>query len=108
MAVSQKNNARNDLTGALMFSHGNFAQVLEGALHDVEMTLARIELDPRHDQFRLMELGPAAARGFAKWGMFFAGPLVSNDKRAGEAVARAISSGSEGGQNILAFLLQAV
>jgi hypothetical protein len=108
LAVSAKNNARNDLSGALMFSFGYFVQVLEGALNDVETTLARIELDPRHDQFRLLELGPVRERAFTKWGMLFAGARIGNDPRTRQAVERAISAGSEGGEELLSFLLQAV
>ena len=63
-AASQVNNARIDVTGALMFNAGCFAQVLEGPRDSVEDTFERIQQDERHGDVSLLAFDPAPARAF--------------------------------------------
>lgn len=69
LATSQRNNARDDLTGALMIHNGQFLQVLEGAAQDLDRLMARLAADPRHDTVEVIERGPIAARRFSGWAM---------------------------------------
>lgn len=71
--ASQRNNARVDVTGALMFNAGAFAQVLEGPQQGVESTFERIQCDPRHGDVTVLQCGPAESRSFANWSMAFVG-----------------------------------
>lgn len=71
--ASQRNNARVNVTGALMFNAGAFAQVLEGPQHGVESTFERIQCDPRHGDVTVLQCGPAESRSFANWSMAFVG-----------------------------------
>ena len=69
LAVSQRNNARDDLTGALMIHDGRFLQVLEGAGPDLDRLMTRLANDPRHDEVVVIERAPIEARDFSGWAM---------------------------------------
>ena len=71
--VSQANNERCGVTGALIFNDGVFGQVLEGPRDAVEETFERIQLDDRHHDVTLLNISPIAARSFADWSMGFVG-----------------------------------
>ena len=73
LAASQRNNARAGLTGALIFNHGMFAQVLEGCRSDIEGTFERIQRDERHADVQVLAYEPQASRGFPSWSMGFVG-----------------------------------
>jgi hypothetical protein len=73
LAKSRANNARDGITGALMFNAGCFAQVLEGPLDQVEATFERIQQDERHGEVSLLALEPIETRSFPNWAMGFVG-----------------------------------
>jgi len=73
LAASQRNNDRSEVTGALMFNAGAFAQVLEGPRRGVEETFERIQCDDRHGDVTVLQCGPTESRGFANWSMAFVG-----------------------------------
>lgn len=73
LAAAQANNARNGLTGALIFNHGVFGQVLEGLNDAVEETFERIQCDMRHHEVTILDLRPISERGFGGWSMGFVG-----------------------------------
>jgi hypothetical protein len=73
LATSRANNARAGITGALLYSAGNFAQVLEGPLESIEKTFELIQRDPRHSEVVVIQSGPADTRDFPEWSMAFAG-----------------------------------
>ena len=58
-------NARDGLTGALVFLDGCFAQVLEGPAAPLTATFARIGRDPRHAALGLRARERALCRLFA-------------------------------------------
>ena len=68
LATSQRNNARDDLTGALLIHDGRFLQVLEGAAQDLDRLMTRLAGDPRHDEVVVIERKPIPARGFRSTG----------------------------------------
>lgn len=70
---SQVNNARVDVTGALMFNAGVFGQVLEGPIDAVEETFDRIQMDERHDDITVLETARVSERSFTRWSMGFVG-----------------------------------
>lgn len=84
---SRRNNARCDITGALMFNAGCFAQVLEGPLHQLEDTFERIQQDERHGDVSLLALEPVEHRSFGQWSMGFVGASLEDAARF-EEVAR--------------------
>ena len=73
LAKSRANNARDQITGALLFNAGCFAQVLEGPLANIEEAFERIQQDERHGEVSLLMLEPIGARSFPNWAMGFVG-----------------------------------
>ena len=69
LAVSDRNNRRDGLTGGLLVTATRFLQVLEGAHQDLERTLARIEADPRHHDLRVLSRHSIEKRCFGSWTM---------------------------------------
>ena len=72
LAVSRRNNRRDDITGLLICHDGSFFQVLEGPRQAVETCYDRICRDPRHNSQINLWHGDVAARVFAEWQMGFA------------------------------------
>lgn len=70
---ARASNQRHDVTGALLFSDGYFAQVLEGPAEAVEAIFETIQCDPRHADVTILHLHPVAERSFGKWSMAFGG-----------------------------------
>jgi hypothetical protein len=71
MSASSRNNARDGITGMLLYAEGTFMQVLEGEAAAVEATHHRIERDARHAGIFVLEHGPISERSFAQWSMGF-------------------------------------
>lgn len=78
---SRVNNARDGITGALLFNAGCFAQVLEGPLVAVEATFERIQQDERHGDVSLLALEPQEERSFPNWAMGFIGMSAEHAER---------------------------
>jgi hypothetical protein len=87
LLTSRRNNAESDVTGALLATDRNFAQVLEGEREAVEATYQRIARDPRHKDIVLTLYESIEVRRFPDWAMAYIGPSHS----AEEAVARVTS-----------------
>lgn len=73
LTTSRRNNVLRGITGALLYSAGCFAQVLEGPLSEVETTFERVQLDPRHRDVKVLQFHPLDHRSFGDWSMAFAG-----------------------------------
>lgn len=105
--AARRNNSQRDVTGALLFSDGCFAQVLEGPRDEVESIFESIQCDPRHSDVTILHHHVVEQRSFAQWSMAFAGiEGVSNDpgiKAAGMSAPDDIMA-SVAGQNLLAAL----
>lgn len=71
LATARRNNARNGLTGALIYQDGRFAQMLEGPPEALEELLARIARDPRHTDMEMLYTAEAESRVFAAWNMAY-------------------------------------
>jgi hypothetical protein len=66
-------NRRRGITGALLFSRGYFAQILEGPRVEVEATYEDITLDARHQDLCVVHVGPIPQRSFPNWLMAYCG-----------------------------------
>ncbi len=82
--ASRVNNARVDVTGALMFNAGCFAQVLEGPSAAVEATFERIQQDERHGEVSLLAYDSVKARLFTEWSMAYVGASKAEAARYGD------------------------
>ncbi len=71
---SRSNNERAGVTGALLFSAGYFAQVLEGPRSAVEAAYQRIERDPRHAHLAILGKREVQKRVFGDWSMAYVHP----------------------------------
>lgn len=67
--VSNRNNRRAGVTGALLFDTLWFMQVLEGEREAVSAIFRRIVVDPRHDAVALMDVRPIEQPLFSNWWM---------------------------------------
>jgi hypothetical protein len=75
LAASQRNNWRDEITGALAYSDGRFFQVVEGRTDAVDRLMRRVEADPRHGGLTVVLRREIAERAFPDWAM--AVPRVS-------------------------------
>ena len=66
---AQRNNARDELTGVLLFNRSYFLQCLEGDREQVTRTFARIANDERHSQVAVLHVADIAERGYPDWSM---------------------------------------
>lgn len=69
LRTSQRNNARQDITGMLLCSKQQFMQALEGPESAVEQTLERIQADPRHTGLCVLLDQTIHTRDFGAWSM---------------------------------------
>ncbi len=69
LVTARANNARDDITGALICRADLFIQYLEGPDAAVRACLARIRRDDRHLEVVEQVQGPVAARLFGDWAM---------------------------------------
>ena len=71
LTKSRTNNARDDITGMLLYHEGRFLQLLEGRQESVLACFEVIAADPRHKWVSLVMSGPNAGRDFPDWTMGF-------------------------------------
>lgn len=70
---AQINNAKLNITGALLYSGDHFCQVIEGGRYDVAQLFKTIQKDERHTDITMLSTEPVSKRSFSDWGMAFAG-----------------------------------
>ena len=73
LASARRNNLHHGITGALLFSDGCFAQVLEGPQDAVEAIFETIQCDLRHSHVTVLKAHPIDARSFGELSMAFGG-----------------------------------
>ncbi len=66
---SRINNKKRNLTGLLLYSEGNFMQILEGNKDDIQNTFEKIKLDSRHKSIITIINEPLEKRSFSDWTM---------------------------------------
>ena len=64
LGVSEVNNRRDHLTGAIAIDAGRIVQVIEGSRSDVDRLLGRLKTDPRHTNLSILADRPVACRLF--------------------------------------------
>ena len=109
LAVAREKNRAAGISGALLFSGGCFAQVLEGPRGAVEDIFETIQCDPRHSDVTILHLHPIEARSFPDWSMAYAGHPDAARHQAGAmeglTVAEAIAAAADTpGQSFLEVL----
>ena len=76
LAVARTRNRALDVTGAIIFTQDNFAQLLEGPRAAIDQLMASIRQDPRHTDVRTVRQEQDVARRFEGWHMAYEGPSV--------------------------------
>lgn len=71
LKVSRRNNARQGLTGVMIYHEGSFFQILEGEEDIVEGLFRRIAGDERHHGVIRLLSTSVASRAFPDWQMGF-------------------------------------
>lgn len=104
LAASRRNNAEVQVTGALMFNSGFFAQVLEGPEPAVAATFERIQQDPRHGDVNVLSFGPVASRAFSNWSMALVGGAVSDRRYQGMAGESGFDPAALSGDRVFGIL----
>ncbi|MHA7281485.1 BLUF domain-containing protein [Arthrobacter sp. TMS2-4] len=69
LALSRDNNARNGLTGMLLYRNGRFLQVLEGPEDVLRRRMSIIAADPEHTDVRILLQATIDERQFPDWTM---------------------------------------
>ena len=71
VSIARWRNKDDNLTGALLFTGGSFAQILEGRREVVERTFERVAMDHRHTDVTILSFTPTPQRSFPDWPMGF-------------------------------------
>ena len=69
--VSITNNALRNITGFLIYTEGEFIQILEGEKVDVEVIFDKILNDKRHHEIKVLVREVIKRRSFETWSMGF-------------------------------------
>lgn len=77
--ASLRNNARDNVTGALILDRGRFVQVLEGKRSVLDQVFRRIRHDMRHEKVTLAEFTEIPDREFGNWAMAYADAARAGD-----------------------------
>ena len=103
--TARSNNRRREVTGALLYSSGYFAQVLEGPQTEIEQVFEKIQRDPRHSDVTVLECAGIANRDFPEWSMARVEPVSEvQELVAGSALHAAIGDPNAGGQQVLELM----
>src|SRR5476651_1861320 len=73
LSAARKNNRLANLSGAMAFNDGWFAQVLEGSMDDLTRVFGQIRSDPRHRDLRILQQVATKERLFPTWSMAYVG-----------------------------------
>lgn len=77
--ASLRNNARDRISGALIYDRGRFVQVLEGGRGVLNRVYQRIRYDMRHEAMTLADFAEIPHREFAAWSMAYADAAKAGD-----------------------------
>ena len=84
MDAARRKNMRAHISGALLFTHDFFLQVLEGDAGIVTQCLVTIGMDERHSEMKVRAFDTVDERLFPDWGMQY----VAHDSKSLEGYRR--------------------
>ena len=82
LTQAQENNARNGITGALVFNHNYFLQSIEGARPVINALLRKLVKDNRHYALQIVECCEVDERRWNQWSMNYLTPTDKNMHQA--------------------------
>jgi len=71
LRTSREKNTQRGITGMLLYSNGNFLQVIEGTDSSVTELMAKVGKDLRHHSLSRLAVRPIEKREFSDWSMAF-------------------------------------
>ena len=74
LQTARRKNKEQNVTGALLFNSGYFAQALEGPRLAIEQIFERIQRDPRHGDVTVLSSQTDGHRDFPEWSMAYVAP----------------------------------
>ena len=80
VAAARSRNAALNLTGALIWTGENFAQILEGPADALDAVMADIRQDARHTDITMLFTHPIQQRRFSDWRMAYCGSASYVDR----------------------------
>lgn len=92
--VAAKRNIASGITGALVHTGSDFAQVLEGPETAVAQVMASILIDGRHDRISIVRRDEVQARSFPNWGMALIGHIPQTQQQI-DAIWQAADEASQ-------------
>lgn len=69
LSGARRNNARDDITGALLCRQDMYLQLIEGPENAIDAAYARIAVDDRHCDVELLLAETVSVRMFPEWAM---------------------------------------
>lgn len=69
LSAARRNNPRDSITGALICRHDLYLQLIEGPESAIDALYARIAVDDRHGDVRVLLTGTVDERMFPDWAM---------------------------------------
>ena len=69
---ARQNNAKENITGMLLYAEGSFFQVLEGGAEKIDLLFEKIGSDQRHHSITTIIHEPILERSFSDWTMGYA------------------------------------
>ncbi len=105
LETSRHNNSRKEVTGALLYSSGYFAQVLEGPKASIEQVFERIQHDGRHGEVTVLECSDIRLRDFPEWSMARVQPVTDTQEEvASSTLQTAMDNPEAAGHDLLELL----
>lgn len=71
LTLSREKNLKYNITGLLLYSEGNFMQIIEGEKDDIQNLYGNIKKDLRHKNIITVINEPITKRTFSDWKMGF-------------------------------------
>ncbi|MGI4830390.1 MAG: BLUF domain-containing protein [Janthinobacterium lividum] len=105
LETARTNNGRKNVTGALLYNAGYFAQVLEGPRAAIEQVFERIQRDARHGDVTVLECAGISERDFPAWSMARVQPVSEVQAAdATYALHAALGNPKASGRSVLELL----
>lgn len=79
LTAARSRNKALGVSGALIFTGANFAQVLEGPQAAIDELMVSIASDPRHTSLKLVRTDELEERRFGSWSMAYSGTSLYVD-----------------------------
>ena len=106
LAGATVRNARDQISGALLFTGTHFVQTLEGQAPSVSALMASLHRDPRHAALSVIDRHDVTQRNFASWTMPYLGPSLFVSRVVARGLASFHSGRTAGIEQVLRMMIE--